>query len=176
MKKFMLAAVALALLPLSSRAQSTPQADVSVGYSLLEVDEGYIFGLNGVSGSAAYNINNWLGAVADIGVYHGSPSGEGLTAETFLFGPRFSYRKTGRVVPFAQALFGPSHASGEYSGAAISTTPFAFAFGGGADIGLGSSCRIAFRPQAEYLGFRTEGATSNTARVSLSLVFHIGKK
>jgi hypothetical protein len=31
------------------------------------VDKGYSFSLNGVSGSAAYNFNSWLGAVADIG-------------------------------------------------------------------------------------------------------------
>lgn len=79
-------------------------------------------------------------------------------------------------MPYVQALLGPSHGSGEYSGAAVSTIPFAFALGGGADIGLGSGGRVALRPQVEYVGFRVEGATSNAARVSLGLVFHIGKK
>jgi hypothetical protein len=34
MKKLVLAALAFALLPLASRAQDTPKADVAVGYSL----------------------------------------------------------------------------------------------------------------------------------------------
>lgn len=86
------AALAFALLPFPSRAQDTPKADVAAGYSFLWIGQGFTFFMNGGSGSVALNVNNWLGAVGDFGAYHASP-GVSLTAETYTFGPRFSYRK-----------------------------------------------------------------------------------
>jgi len=175
MKQLVLAALVLALLPLSLHAQSLPQADVAVNYSLLRVGTGNGYTLNGFSASAAYNINDWFGVVGDFGAYHGA--GFDLAVETYTFGPRFSYRKSQKIVPFAQALFGGSHASGSLGGfSAGSSNAFAFAFGGGADIVLGSSGKFAFRPQVEYFGFHSGGPTANAARISLGLVYHIGGK
>jgi hypothetical protein len=65
--------------------------------------------MNGGSGSVALNFNNWLGAVGDFGVYDGSPGAVGLTAESYTLGPRFSYRKSDRFIPFAQVLVGGQH-------------------------------------------------------------------
>jgi hypothetical protein len=65
--------------------------------------------MNGGSGSVALNFNNWLGAVGDFDVYDGSPGAVGLTAESYTLGPRFSYRKSDRFIPFAQVLVGGQH-------------------------------------------------------------------
>ncbi len=175
MNKLLSAAFAIFLLSAASSAQDTPKADVAGGYSVLWIAKGFTFFMNGGSGSAALNVNNWLGAVGDFGVYHASP-GVSLTAETYTFGPRFSYRRWDRLVPFAQLLVGGQHASAVTTGFTGASNAFAFGAGGGADIGLDSGGRFALRPQLEYLGFRANGSVTGTVRFSLGIVYRIGRK
>jgi hypothetical protein len=164
-------------------AQDTPKLDVFVGYSYLR-DKPSTSGVNGFnlhggSASVAYNANNWLSGVADFGGYHANNilgSGVDGTISTYLFGPRFSYRRHERFTPFAQTLFGVAHASG--NGFVVSGTSNAFAasFGGGVDVKLFH--RLSFRPaQVEYLLTRfpettTSRETQNNLRVSTGFVFH----
>ena len=175
MKKLVFAALAFSLLAMTSHGQNTPAADLAGGYSYLHLNgSGGSSGanLNGFSASLGVNVNSWFGIAGDFGVYHGSPSGVGLTAESFMFGPRISFRQSDKFVPFVQALFGGSHASA----LGVSTTPFAFSFGGGADIGIGGSGKFAVRPQVDYIGMRSNGSTQNSERISIGLVYHIGQK
>ncbi len=177
MKRLILAAFAFSLLATFSRAQDTPLADVAVGYSLLEITQGYTLTLMGGSASAAVNLNHWLGLVGDFGGYDViSGSLAGLTGETYMFGPRLSYRKIDRLVPFAQALLGGGHASSAQSGFTGATNSFAFGTGGGADFGLDKRGKFAVRPQLEYLVFRGSGNTTGVIRLSAGIVFRIGKK
>lgn len=169
----MLAILAFALLPLAGVSQDVPKADVAAGYSFLRISG---VNMNGFGASAAYNVNDWVGAVADFGVYHGSQAGVSTTTETYTFGPRFSYRKASGFVPFAQALFGGSHSSSSVGGISVSSNPFAFGFGGGGDIALGSSGKAALRPEFDYFGFHANGSTSNSIRLSVSIVYNIGKR
>jgi hypothetical protein len=164
-------------------AQDTPKLDVFVGYSYVR-DKPSTSGVNGFnlhggSASVAYNANNWLSGVADFGGYHANNilgSGVDGTISTYLFGPRFSYRRHERFTPFAQTLFGVAHASG--NGFVVSGTSNAFAasFGGGVDVKLFH--RLSFRPaQVEYLLTRfpettTSRETQNNLRVSTGFVFH----
>jgi len=160
---------------MGSYAQDMPKADVAGGYSMLHLNgSGGAPGtnLNGFGGSATFNANSWLGVVADFGVYHGSPSGVGLTASTYTFGPRISFRRSSRFTPFGQALFGGAH----LSALGATSNPFAYSFGGGSDIGLSSSGSISLRPQFEYFGFRSNGATQNAERFSVGIVYHFGSK
>jgi hypothetical protein len=175
MNKLLIAAFVLALLPLPSRAQDTPVAEVAAGYSELVVVRGISNSMGGGSGSVTLNVNHWLAAVGDFGAYNGSPGVTGLTAETYTFGPRFSYRQLGRVVPFAQFLLGGQHASA-VSGGFNGLNAFAFAAGTGADIRLGSGGTVTLRPQVEYFGFRANGSMANSVRLSVGIVFRIGKK
>jgi hypothetical protein len=167
MKRLMMAALALTVLATVARAQDTPVAEVAAGYSMIEVVKGFSVTAYGGSGSVALNINHWLGAVGDFGLYHASPFGPGVDAGTYTFGPRVSYRHWGKFTPFAQALLG---------GVRYANNGFVFGAGGGADIGLGRGGRFALRPQVEYFGFRANGSTTNTVRVSVGMVFRIGKK
>jgi hypothetical protein len=167
MKKRIIAALAFTLLATIARAQDTPVVDVAAGYSLIEVVKGFSDTAYGGSGSVALNVNNWLAVVGDFGLYHASPFGPGVDAGTYTFGPRFSYRHWGKFTPFAQVLLG---------GVRYANNGFTFGAGGGADIGLDSGRRFALRPQVEYFGFRTNGNTTNTVRVSVGFVFRIGKK
>lgn len=177
MKKLLWVALACALFALPSHAQTTPAADASVGYSFLRLTGSGGANLNGVSGSISYNANPWFGLAGDLGVYHGSPSGVGFTATTYTFGPRFTYRSESKVTPFVQALFGGSHLSANFGGfGTASSNPFAFSIGGGADLPLGGSDRVGLRPQFDYIGFRSNGSTANSVRISVALVFHLGER
>jgi hypothetical protein len=107
-------------------------------------------------------------------VYHGYPS-ESLTGETYTFGPRFSYRKLDRLLPFAQVLFGGSHFSASSGGITGGGTEFSFSVGGGGDIGLGSRRKFALRLEGDYFGIRSNGSTTPSARLSVGMVYRIGK-
>ena len=164
-------------------AQDVPKLDIFAGYSYFRENPSTSgvgsFNLHGGSASVAYNAKPWLSAVADFGGYHNNHilgSGVDGTLSTYLFGPRFSYRRHERITPFAQTLFGVAHASGSGFGTTASNNAFAASFGGGVDIKL--SHRFSFRPaQVEYLMTRfpeasTGRVTQNNLRVSTGIVFH----
>lgn len=173
-KVFVLTAFAFSLAVSVSQAQDTPQAEVAVAPSFLYILKGLTIAMGGASGSVALNANHWFGVVADLGVYCGHP-GESLTGETYTFGPRFTFRQR-RNAPFVQALFGGSHFSASSGGISGGGTEFAFALGSGIDIGLGSSTRFALRPQAEYVGIRAFGSTTNATRLSVGIVYRMGSR
>jgi hypothetical protein len=156
-----------------SSAQTTPTADVSVAYSPLYILKGYTIWMNGGSGSVAFNANRWFGVAGDFGGYLGHIP-QDLTGETYTFGPRFSYRRLGWVVPFAQALFGGSHFSESSGGITGGGTQFSFAVGGGADIGLGSRRKFAVRLGGDYFGIRSGGSTTPAMRLTSGIVYRIG--
>lgn len=166
--KIILTALTFSLLAASSYAQ---KIDVSGGYAFLHLDgsDGVSgVNLNGFDASLGVHANSVFGVAADFGVYHGSPSGVGVTASSYTFGPRITIPHIPKVKPFAEGLFGGSHFSASFEGASGSTNPFAFGFGGGADFSLAP--RIAFRPQYDYFGFHANSTTQNSSRLALSLV------
>lgn len=159
-----------------SHAQNAPKVDVSLGYSLVKSVQGLDLTANGATGSVAWNVTNWFGAVGDFGVYRGSPIGVGLTAETYTVGPRFSYRRWERFTPFAQVLLGGIHAAavaGSFTGA---TNEFGGGAGGGMDMALDSRGRFALRPQLDYFAGRPNENKPSTVRFSISIVCRIGRR
>ena len=146
----------------------TAKAELYVGYDYLRVNSGgTAFNFNGGSGQFAYNANNWLGIVGDLGGYYTS-NGFGAGIFSYLFGPRINLRGHGKVTPFAQALLGGARS--------IDNTPlnaFAMTAGGGVDFKI--SEHVAIRPvQAEYFLTKfTDGASSrqNSFRHSAGIVF-----
>jgi outer membrane protein OmpA-like peptidoglycan-associated protein len=145
--------------------------------------------------SVAYNLNDWLGIVADFGGYRvsrfGTPTGGIVSADgnvfSYLFGPRLSFRHD-RFTPFVQVLLGAASASQvTLSGCTVGCTPlagddaFAMTAGGGLDLKV--SRRFAIRLiQAEYLMTRFPDAATNTEnkltqnniRLSAGIVFRFG--
>ena len=175
MKKFIWVALAVSVFSVSAYAQQGPRADISAGYSFLRVGGTGGANLNGFDTSFAYNANDWFGIAGDIGVYHASPSGVSVTAESYTFGPRFTYRKSDHFMPFGEALFGMSHASASAGGLSGSSNPFTYQMGGGVEIPLGSHS-WALRPQADYVGLRANGGSTNCVRIAGGIVYHIGQK
>jgi outer membrane immunogenic protein len=177
MKKLLWAATPALLFATLSHAQGTPVAEVAVGYSHFQIIKGLTIAMDGGSGSATFIVNDWFGVVGDLGVYHTEPCCVDFTATTYAFGPRLSYRKLDRFVPFAQVLFGGSNFSPTFNGVSGSGgNHFSFGLGAGLDIALGKSGKVALRPQGDYFGVRVNGSVLNNARLSLGIVFRIGKK
>jgi hypothetical protein len=176
MKRAIFVAFVLSLLAVNSLAQDTPQADVAVEYSPLYVIKGYTIWNNGGGGSFAYHINDWFGVAGDFGAYLGHVP-ESLIGETYTFGPRISFRKIpGRLVPFAQALFGGSHFNVSTGGITGGGTQFTFALGGGGDIGLGKSRKFALRLEGDFFGIESGGSITPCSRLGIGIVYHIGKQ
>lgn len=182
MKNVFLAVLQFSLLAVGSYAQNTPKADVALGYSYLHLNgSNGVSGINsnGFSGSLAYNVSGLVGVVADFGVYHGSVSGAGVTADSYMFGPRFSVRSNDKFTPFVQALFGGGHVSSATVGNTTvfrGLNAFAFNFGGGTDIAIARNGMIALRPQFDYIGLHNGLGITNTERISVGVVFNFGQR
>jgi outer membrane protein OmpA-like peptidoglycan-associated protein len=191
--------------PTKAAHSKTPKVEVFLGYSYFrgvpKLSPGNrMVGLNGGSASVAFNLNRYLGLVGDFGGLNtsdvrftgaGAPSprveNAGGNTFTYLFGPRFSYRKHERITPFAQVLFGDVHASqvklSGCTGASCVPLPTqdAFAMTAGAGFDLNVHRYLALRViQAEYLMTRFgdistgNRSTQNDIRLSSGILLRFG--
>jgi hypothetical protein len=183
----------LLLLPPAAAAQQAPKVELFGGYSYFRNEGGS--GLHGWNGSITANLNKWFGLVADVSGHYDSRSFrftdvrgnvglfDGKTnRHTILIGPRFSYRNSSRVVPFAHALVGVTRVHEETTNLATdfstvfrgNNSGFAMVAGGGLDVGI--SRNLALRiVQADYFVTRIFGTQHNT-RISVGLVFRPGSR
>ena len=166
----------------------TPVAEVGMTYSYITTMPGGgapSFGSQGGSGTFIYNISKAIGVVADLGGYHnGDDANFDPTTFSYLFGPRFSLRKSSRFTPYVQALVGGARVSTSLvdanTGNPIVQNGFAAAFGGGLDVRVTN--HIAVKPfQIEYLmtqvpNIWSANNTQNNIRYSAGLVFRFGAK
>ena len=167
-------------------AQDTPLVEVGAGYNYVHTNAPPggcgCFSLHGGSGWLAYNFTSAFAAVGEIGVQHASNvnnTGTDLTLTSYLFGPRFAYRKYPRLTPFAQALVGGTHGNGSIAaGSSSSANAFALEAGGGVDFNLRS--RFALRLiQADYFYTHFDNADNNhqnNLRLSAGVVFRWGSR
>jgi hypothetical protein len=176
MRKPILAVFAFLILAGALQAQEIPAVDVSAGYSFLFVAKGFTLKLNGGNTAVALNLNQWLGVVGDFGAYDGSGGIPGLIGETYTFGPRFSYRKWNRLIPFAQFVVGGAHANSTNGGFLGANNAFVFGGGGGGDLAIDHAGRFALRGQLDLFDFRTNPSSTGTVRLSAGVVFRFGKR
>jgi hypothetical protein len=163
-----------------------PHWEAFFGYSFLYFRPQFVIPgsekMNGGSASIAYNFNRWAGLVFDFGGYHtGSINATSVNATgySYLFGPRFSYRSSERVTPYAQLLFGGVNANSGMVGILAGHNEFGMAVGGGLDVGV--SKHLAWRMvQAEYLFTDFNIAPGNTHqnsfRISTGLLVRWGAR
>lgn len=176
-----------------------PKVELFLGYSHFRGMPTYasgnrMVGLNGGDASLAFNLNRYLGLVADFGGYNTTRlnlTGPGAnpvreadasgTVYTYMGGPRLSFRHSERVTPFVQALFGGVHASpvtlSGCSGNLCTPLPtqnaFALAAGGGIDVKV--LRHLAIRVvQAEYMMTRFAGVATNGSRMQNDLRLSTG--
>lgn len=176
MKRFMWIVPAILLFCVNAKAQETPWWELSGGYSYLQGDVGGSpgFHMQGGYGSVRENTNDWFGGSFDFNAWGGTFDGNNTSAQTYMFGPVFSYRKFDRVAPFANVEFGAIHGSQGYLDISESAFKFAMVAGGGADFRFGR--RTAVRAQANYLMSRFLNTRQDNLQYTVGLVFYIGNK
>ena len=135
---------------------------------------------NGTGGGGQFecNVNRWLGAVADLGGFIATSSGSGAFAGagfTYLFGPRVNFRR-GKVVPFAEVLFGGVRTTDGIARSTGTENNFAMTAGGGIDLKV--SKHVSIRPvQADYFMTKIPDGLNNRQnnfRLSAGIVFRFG--
>lgn len=159
-------------------AQELPKAELFGGYSWAGGN------FHGFDTSVTGNVNHWFGVTANFSGHKGHEDDgifrENQRALSFLFGPRFSIRKSKRVTPFVYALFGGVNfrvtllASGQRL-ASASDTGFNMALGGGLDVKVND--RLAIRAfQLDYLRPNFFGESHNRGRLAFGVVLRLGRK
>jgi len=172
--------VALAFCQAAS-AQEAPKTEVFLGYSYIRAKPATSgapsFNLHGGVGQIAYNFNDYLGVVGDLGGYHvGNVGGVDVNSSlfTYLFGPRLSYHRRNFLTPYAQVLFGGARAG---AGALQSGPESAFAMSVGGGLDVHPSKHLGVRlGQVEYLMTRfretsNNRLTQNNLRISTGVLF-----
>jgi len=166
----------------AAAAQNAAKADLFLGYSygriMPQTSGAGNFNINGGASSIAWNLNDSFGIVADFAGYRvGKINGfdPDASAFTYLFGPRFSYRRTKNVTPFAQVLIGGARVSCNLLLPSSSRSALAMTLGGGVDANL--SKHLALRlGQLEYFLTRfqeigNDRQTQSNLRFSTGIVF-----
>jgi len=212
MKKFLLLAIVMMTTAMAAYAQDVPKYEFAVTYNVLVADidvldnettHGYGLGFQ-------YNFNRWFGLAAEWGATHGAsgpftlalPSFGTLVAvpeldtryQTFLGGPRFSWRKS-RFTVFGHYFVGQGNTKfeDEANGWHDGNGEFAQAVGGGLDIFIGK--KVAVRAaQFDYVAIHTDvnarlggrdglgnivstsGNWQNNSRFQTGVVFRFGTK
>ncbi len=191
--KIVLTGVLLAAGLIADAQETTPRAEIGFNYGFTRVNLGPTapsFTQNGGSGYLEYNVNRVFGLVADLGGYHNGDINHfqiDNTAFTYLFGPRFNWRRS-RMTVYTQTLVGGARINASYLADAATNARvgghqngFATAIGGGLDINLNHF--IAVKPiHLEYLltqdpnPFTKINHTENDLRYTAGVVFRFGNK
>jgi hypothetical protein len=213
MRKFWMVLAAIPLAAAVANAQSevplTPKAEAMASYSYAHLGTANGFhaaNLNwGWDAAVVGNLNHWSGLMFDVDGHYGKQpilNSGGLNAGTnvhsFLFGPRFTVRKTDRYTPFfhtlagvarvhrdLKSIVGANHAvseptasgtaAGLFNGFNDTIWPFAMKVGGGVDVKMNDN--VAVRPfQMDYLLTRRGGSNINNFTVSAGIVFRSSSK
>jgi outer membrane immunogenic protein len=176
-----------AMFPRPALAQNGSQVEVGIDYNYVRSNAPAggcgCFGLNGGSGWVAFKFSRSLGLVGEIAGQHASnisSTGADLTLTSFVAGPRYTWIRTGRFAPFAQALVGGAHAGGTLapgsSGLPGSGNAFAMALGGGLDIEITRSIAVrAF--EADYYLTRFDNGVNehqNNLRIEAGVIIRFG--
>lgn len=172
--------------------QTAPKIELAGTYSYmrlnLEGPSGYSEGLqsNGGTGSVAFNLSNSLGLVGEIGDYKTSTvrsaGGASMTYVSYLFGPRYSIRKSDTLTPYFQTLFGGVKGSNSFTVASgtIHTDKSAFAWtvGGGLDAKVTNHLAVRVFQAEYFLTKWPDGASDRQSsfRFETGLVFTFGQK
>jgi len=135
-----------AVLSASVQAQEASKFAVGADYNYVHTNAPPggcgCFSLNGGDGWASYNVNGSLALVGLFSALHASNilgSGTDATLVSYQFGPRYSFTRSRRFVPFAQALLGGAtllSGSGVLTTSTGTASAFAMTLGGGLDIRL----------------------------------------
>jgi opacity protein-like surface antigen len=180
MRKLLIVCCLLLVASAAASAQETRGFEVAGDYQYVRYNPGNgASGINcqGASGSFGAYLTAHVGVIGEFGgcKVTGLPSGVTEHEVSYLFGPRLYFRPQGRVFPFVQALFGGEQFSAGISGVGSgSSSAFAMAAGGGADVTL--TRHVSLRAiQVDYLLTHFNSASQNNLRLQTGLVWRFGR-
>lgn len=181
MRKLLIACGLLLIVAASTKAQENRGFEVSGDYQYVRYNPGSgAPGVNcqGGSGSVGAYLSARIGIIGEFGgcKVTGLPSGTSAHELSYLFGPRIYFPMTrGRVFPFVQVLAGGERFSAGVSGlGSASSSAFAAAAGGGADVTL--TRHLTLRAvQVDYLYTHFGGASQNNLRLQSGIVYRFGR-
>lgn len=180
MRKLLIVCGLLLLGAACAKAQEGPGFEVSGNYQYVRFNPGNgASGINCQGGSGVFGayLTSQVGVIGEFGACKvtGLPSGVSSHEMDYLFGPRFYVPTHGRVFPFVQVLFGGERFSAGATGfGSASSSAFAMAAGGGADVTL--SKHVSLRAiQFDYLYTHFGGASQNNLRLQSGIVWRFGR-
>ena len=180
MRKLLIACGFLFVMAAVASAQETRGFEVAGDYQYVRFNPGNgASGINcqGAAGSFGAYLTAHVGIIGELGgcKVTGLPSGTSEHQLSYLVGPRLYFRPQGRVFPFVQALVGGDRFSAGFSGVGTaSSSAFAVAAGGGADVTL--TRHVSLRAvQVDYLLTRFNGASQNNVRLQTGLVWRFDR-
>jgi hypothetical protein len=137
LKKYFVLFCAVLLTASVAAATDTPTAEAFLGYNLVRFSPSTpnlpdfnglpSFNLHGGDAQLAYNFRPSVSLVLDVGAVHAgsvfgiannvstNQSGVDHTLVNFVLGPRYTFHRHSRLMPFAQALFGGARATSSTS-------------------------------------------------------------
>lgn len=162
-----IAIAGLLVLPSAVFAQNTPSGtNVGIGYSFLRlVDEENI--PVGWNLSFAGGGTDHVSGVADFGGHYHTSGGDTWMLHTFQAGVRVGARRTARVIPFGQVLFGGAVATENGSEFVWVLQP-----GAGVDIPLRPS-GVAFRTQVDFPIYMASGDSATGLRWTVGVAIAV---
>jgi len=153
--------------------------------------------LSGWNLSLQENTNSWVGGVIDFSGNYVTKNfivlqvpgttdtlRDRIRFYTFMAGPQVTMRRSGRLQPFARALFGGAHLKVEDTGLVngapatptLSGGETGFAMGGGGGVDLHFVHHLAVRVAGDYIRPYVGGESEGHLRLSAGLAFRIGSR
>jgi len=180
MRKLWIVCGLLFLAVASAQAQESRGLEVSGAYQFTRFNPGNgasAFNCQGGSGSFGAYLTAQIGVIGEFGgcKVTGLPTGVNAHSLNYMVGPRFYFHPHDRIFPFCQALIVGDRLSAGASGVGTgSTSAFAAALGGGADVTL--TRHISLRAlQVDYLYTHFNSASQNNLRLQTGLVYRFGR-
>jgi hypothetical protein len=169
----------LLLIPVTGTAQELPQFEVFGGYSNMwanfTANNGNDFDVNGFNASVRENFNSWFAGDLDFSSFFGSENGAKTNTQTVTYGPVFSYRKHGNIVPFVRVMAGAERGGTNYMNISFPEWRLALMGGGGVDLKFNHN--ISFRLiQVDYVMSQFSNARQDNLRLSAGVIFNLGRK
>jgi len=176
MKRIFWLLPAILLFCAGAPAQEAPQWELggSYTYAAANISPSYAsrFTMSGGGFSIEENLNDWFGGRFEMTALSGTEAGSNVNAQTYTFGPVFSYRKLDLVTPFAHAQLGAIHAGLGYLGISAPATRFDLAAGGGVEVTV--SKYVAVRFQGDYGLSHFLNLRQNNLLISAGIVVRLG--
>jgi outer membrane immunogenic protein len=179
----------LSIAPIKLMAQAQPSHEIALDYSFIHSNAPPggcgCFSMNGGGGSYAYHYGPQFALLVDVSIVHAgiSASQLPLTLTSYLFGPRFYYRKpNARFVPYGQVLLGPVRGTGGFvhqtSDGSSPPVVFGSTIGGGVEYNLNRSISLRIAEVDYFVTTFDNGVNNrqNNIRITAGAAYHFGKR